>query len=78
MCSRSLAESLEMIKVFSPLPNDDSPDPGAHDWSGGEEWGTEWDECEGVEPDPLEEEDLVVDDVEAEHAHGVVHVQVAS
>ena len=31
MCSRSLAESLEMIKVFSPLPNDDSPDPGAHD-----------------------------------------------
>ena len=63
---------------FNPsLPYDDASEAGARDGeeSEGGAYGRHYRESD--EPEPLDEEDLVVDDVEAEDAHGVVDVEVA-
>ena len=59
------------------LPYDDASEAGARDGeeSEGGAYGRHYRESD--EPEPLDEEDLVVDDVEAEDAHGVIDVKVA-
>ena len=59
------------------MPYNDSSEAGARDGEKGEGGADGRHDGEGDEPEPLDQEDLVVDDVEAEDAHGVVHVEVA-
>ena len=58
------------------MPYDDASEAGTGDGEESEGGAEGRHYGEGDEPEPLDEEDLVVDDVEAEDAHGVVHVEV--
>jgi hypothetical protein len=64
-------------KTLFHIPYDNLPEFWARNGEHGRGGGRDGKDGEGNEPEPLDEEDLVVDDVEAEDAHGVVHVQVA-
>ena len=63
---------------FNPsLPYDDASEAGARDGEESEGGADGRHYRESDEPEPLDEEDFVVDDVEAEDAHGVIDVKVA-
>ena len=34
-------------------------------------------QSQNIEPDPLQQEDFVVDNVQAEHTHGMIHIEIA-
>ena len=72
-----------ILFMYPPDHTIDSPYPIFSDrWKAGEYCSTQ--KRDGVEqgqhrePAPLEEEDFVVDYVQAEHAHGVVNIEVPS
>ena len=59
------------------MPYDDASEAGARNGEESEDGADERHYRKSDEPEPLDEEDFVVDDVEAEDAHGVVDVKVA-
>ena len=66
-----------IFRAIKTLPDHKLPEFGADNHESRDECGDQRDDRQREKPEPLDQEDLVVDDVETEYAHRVVNVQVA-